>query len=116
MKKKIYIAGKITGECETPELLDKCIEKFNKYAESILPSNPERIGIYLTSEDVATTHGFLINQHLIPNGTWEQYMKNDLTVMLTCSEVHFLNDWKYSTGAKIEHDLAEKLRIKIVYQ
>lgn len=126
--KKIYIAGKISGECETTELLKKCWNKFEDYGISILIkvdsiSYSLKDVFYYTNNikqvnnQVGFTHGFLINSELIKSGkgTLDQYMKNDLTVMLTCDEVHFLPDWKYSNGAKIEHQLCLDLKIKIIY-
>jgi hypothetical protein len=114
--KKIYIAGKVSGECETPELMRKCIEKFNRYAENLTFGTLKKKGLYLVCENLKITYGLIINEDIIPNGTWEDYMKEDIREMLLCDEIHFLDDWRYSTGAKIEHDLAEKMKMKIVYQ
>ena len=115
--KKIYIAGKITGECETPELMQKCIDKFENYAKkfSFGCSKPaERFRTF--GGDLFYTHGLWINRELIRsgNGTYQQYMKNDLTILMTCDEVHFLPDWIDSKGAKMERILAQFLGIKIV--
>ena len=103
--KLIYIAGKISGECETPELLAKCCNKFDRY------------GLELLCDKVSYTHGILINSDYIgkPGQEWKDYMKRDLAVLLTCNEIHMLPDWEDSKGATIEHDLAQKLGIKIVY-
>lgn len=121
--KKIYIAGKISGECETPELLKKCWNKFESYGLNILiKENPIS---YTLKDDfyqtvngtVGFTHGFMINSELIKAGKddWQTYMKNDLRKMLECDEIHFLPDWKDSRGASIEHLICSKLDMKIVY-
>ncbi len=118
--KRIYIAGKITGECETPELIKKCIDKFNNYGNSLSFGRFSRpINGFCVNNDstLSFTHGFLINQELISSGegTWNQYMKNDITNLVRCDEIHFLPDWKDSKGCQVEHYLAEKIGIKIVY-
>lgn len=103
--KKIYIAGKITGEVESPELMQKCKKKFHDYSLKII------------NNKTSCTHGFLINSYLISSGlgTWSQYLKNDISVMLTCDEVHFLPDWQDSNGARLEHHIAEKLGMVMVF-
>jgi hypothetical protein len=122
--KKIYIAGKISQECETPELLNKCQDKFNNYGislfnnkdyVSITKKGNEDIYVCNSEKNISFTHGLLINKHIIPNGTYQQYMINDISTMIRCDEVHFLPDWKDSKGAKIEHQLCLDLGIKIVY-
>jgi len=129
--KKIYIAGKISQECETPELLKKCQDKFNNYGlKQLYPpdgkikpytisgfgySSNEEISVNHSDIGICFTHGLIINHNIIPKGNWDQYMKNDIKVMLACDEVHFLPDWKDSNGAKIEHQLCLDLGIKIVY-
>lgn len=117
--KKIYIAGKISGECESPELMQQCLNKFNNYGSSILKTKTTEDGFvkFVDTEDVMFTHGLIINHSLINSGsgTWDKYMKNDITIMVTCDEVHFLPDWINSKGAKVEHQLCIDLEIPIVY-
>jgi len=100
--KKIYIAGKISGED-----LEKCKKKFQDYIDSIYDDYYEDFEYPF--------HGLLINEKLIPKGTWNQYMRNDIAILIICDEIHMLPDWKDSKGAKIEHQLALDLGIKIVY-
>lgn len=109
--KRIYIAGKITGED-----LDKCEEKFNAYGHYLAESKfITKLSNFRESGNISFTHGFLINAHLIPDGTWEKYMKNDLRQLLLCDEIHMLPCWVNSKGAKIEHQLALDLGIVIKY-
>lgn len=91
---RIYIAGKITG------IENEAVLKF-KRAETILkgmgyePVNP-----------------------LIENttDTWENYMKLGISKLLTCDGIYMLSNWMNSKGAKIEHNLAEILKLKIIYE
>lgn len=118
--KKIYIAGKISGECETPELMEKCKEKFysysgkNKDVEQLY--SKESIFYFNENEFIWYSNGLYINRYFIPSGiTWEQCIKNCIKVLISCDEIHMLPDWKESKGATIEHRLALDLGIKIVY-
>ena len=124
----IYIAGKISGEVSTFELLEKCYNKFQDYALSIYPDclqrNRHTSGYYyfnngnnLYTGNKKFTHGLLINKDLIDNqvGEWSAYMKNDISVLMKCNEAHFLPDWQDSKGAKIEHQLCLDLGIPIIY-
>ena len=123
--KKIYIAGKITGECETPELMQKCNRKFMEYGFRLGTSNTyldyknkcHFIKFFSRKDKIMFTNGLLINKELIESGkgTYSQYLKNDIAVMLICDEVHFLPDWQDSNGARLEHHIAEKLEMTIIY-
>ena len=98
--KRIYIAGKISDiDLEVAKL------KFHSYSQKILNNNTIVINPFVT------------NSKLIKkgNGTWEQYMKNDIRELIKCDEAHFLPCWKESKGAKIEHQLCLDLGIKIIY-
>lgn len=46
---------------------------------------------------------------------WDDYMKIDKVMLDLADTVVFLDGWKHSKGAKIEHELAESLNKKIVY-
>lgn len=46
------------------------------------------------------------------NLAWEDWMRLSLKAMLTCTHVALLPDWHKSTGARMEQDLAAKLRMK----
>jgi len=118
--KKIYIAGKISGEVGTPELMSKCVKKFNDYGYSLLEGGTFKDGLQFIQEKSggkAFIHGFIINHSLIAsgNGTWEQYMRNDIKALMECNEIHLLPDWRDSVGAKLEHQIADALGMKIVY-
>lgn len=104
--KTSYIAGKITGECETLELMMKCRAKF-KQAEKTIKSQGNYICFY----------GLKINEGLINLGgaSWFEYMKNDLKTLIECDVIFALPDWKESRGASIEVNLARELGMEIVY-
>lgn len=93
--KKIYISGKITGD----PLFKK---KFANAAALITaagytPINPAAVEL----EDGAT---------------WADYMRQDIKLLCDCDGVYMLENWQESKGAKIEHQLAQDLGIKIYYE
>lgn len=122
--KKIYIAGKITGEVETQKDMNNCYQKFNRYGfilcgfddGKMLPIVHKGFD-FIGNKKILFTHGLKINEDLIRSGkgTYNQYLKNDIKVLLDCDEAHFLPDWIDSKGAKIEHQLCLDLGIPVIY-
>jgi nucleoside 2-deoxyribosyltransferase len=48
--------------------------------------------------------------------SWLDFMKVDISAMLLCDCLLMLEGWEDSTGAVIEHNLAESLGIPIYYK
>jgi nucleoside 2-deoxyribosyltransferase len=92
MKKKIYIAGKISG---LPQ--QEVIEKF-----AGLQSNLEHCGFEVLNplEIVGTW-----------NVTWEAAMKKCIKALVDCDAVYLMDCHTQSTGAMIELELAKSLKI-----
>ncbi|MWB92963.1 DUF4406 domain-containing protein [Flavobacterium sp. GA093] len=94
MKKKIYIAGKVTGEDR-----QACIDKFQK------------------ATDLVEIMGFIAVNPLEVVGdwsaTWTEAMKKCLKALFDCDAVLLLDDWHFSEGAKLEHEVAVKLKLPI---
>ena len=93
--KKIYIAGKVTGED-----YEKCYHKFAQAETAIVslgdqPVNPMRINK--------------------KNEDWGRAMVNCLDALLGCEAVLLLPDWEQSGGAKLEHDFAKRIGLKIIH-
>lgn len=93
--KKIYISGKITGnknykqEFEAAEMLLKLAGYY--------PVNPAR-------------------EHLPDGATWADYMRHDIKLLCNCDGLYMLKDWQESKGARVEHQLAQNLGLKIYYE
>lgn len=93
----IYISGKITGLPEE-EARNLFKEAFNKLFEhGYKPINPMD----------------LVHEHDL---SWQSYMREDLIALLKCEAIYMLKNWAGSAGAKIEHQLATDLGIKILYE
>lgn len=96
-KKKIYISGAITsiGQIEAEKLFSKAEKMLKEQGFEVV--NPMNIK----------------HEHDL---TWVSYMRVDLKALLDCDYIFMLSNWKNSTGAKIEHDLANKLEFGIIYE
>lgn len=54
--------------------------------------------------------------HMPEGWTYVQYLTYDLHLLLNCSAVYALSNWKESKGATIEVNLALALGKKVIYQ
>lgn len=93
-KKKIYIAGKVTGLSRVEASF-----KFGQYEKQLLEQGHEPV----------------VPLNIVPKeASWEEAMKLCLIALLQCDEVHFLPCWTDSPGARIERNIALNLRMMIV--
>ena len=94
-KPLIYISGKISGmEDEARKLFSVAKDKLK--TEGYEPVSPFD----------------LRHQH---DGEWSSFMRVDIKALMECDGVYFLPNWKESKGALIEHDLADKMGMKMIY-
>ena len=95
--KKVYIAGKITGEdYEIVKAKFDAVESDLREA-GFKPINPFKIAPFN------------------PTKTWSDYMKVCIKELVDCERVVFLPDAFTSKGAKLEYEIARKLGIEIKY-
>jgi hypothetical protein len=47
---------------------------------------------------------------------WSDYMRTDIKHLMDCEIIYMINEWFGSKGARIEHELAKQLGLKIIYQ
>ena len=98
---KIYISGKITGlEKEVYTKQFARAEAFYK-TSGFDVVNPVTIG-----EEILKNN---------PKAKWEDFMKEDLKALKTCTHIVLLEGWEESKGAKMEKTEAEKLGLEIMY-
>lgn len=94
-KKKIYIAGKVTGE-----LRHDAVVKF------------ERAELQWRK-----THRVVNPMSIVPPGAgWKVAMRQCMMELLECDSAYFLRDWKQSQGAQAEHYMCEICGIEIIYE
>lgn len=89
---KVYISGPMTG-----------LPNFNREAFDVAAVDLEAMG-YQVANPASVS---------IENGTWGQYMREDLVMLLRCDAVLALPGWRKSRGARIEIGLAKKLGMRI---
>lgn len=91
MKKKTYIAGKITGDLNYKE-------KFKKV------------------QYILEAKGYIVlNPAELPEGMeYEDYMEICFAMIRQVDEVHFLEDWRDSKGAIREWNYAKAYKKKVV--
>ena len=98
---RIYLSGKITGREK-----EDYTKQFAR-AESFYKTggfdviNPVKIGEEILKQD--------------PSATWNDFMKEDIQALKTCTHIALLEGWEESKGAKMEKAEAEKLGLEIMY-
>jgi hypothetical protein len=96
MKKKIYIAGKVTGE-----EIHECTAKFGDAATQLeglgfQPVNPIEV----------------VGDWRCP---WEPAMRKCIVALLECQAIVMLPCWKQSQGARLELNIAANLGMEILF-
>jgi hypothetical protein len=94
---KIYISGKITGlEHEVAKMYFKVVEDKLRDAGHT-PMNPMELVPYHAENK------------------YEDYMAEDVRILLACEAILMLENWRDSKGARIEHFIAHEFGLPIYY-
>jgi hypothetical protein len=96
--RKIYIAGKITGQEEQARI------QFAEAKHILSLRFPE---------------AEIINPMNLPHNhdkSWESYMKECIANLMQCDTIYLLEGFHKSKGASIEYNLARKFHYTIKYQ
>lgn len=97
----IYISGKISGLAP-----DYAIYAFTEAEEEL-----KAIGFKKIINPLLLKH-----KKYFENEEWVSFMRTDIKALMDCTHIYMLKNWKTSTGAIIEHDLANNLGIEVIYQ
>lgn len=97
MKKKIYIAGKVTGLSQT-----ECTVNFGLAQEAIEKLGHEAINPLLVVNDW--------------KAKWDFAMRKCIAALMECDMILMLDNYHDSPGARIELDLAKRLNIPVAYE
>jgi hypothetical protein len=62
--------------------------------------------------EVISPHELHAANETIP---WDWYLRRDLRELVKCGRVVFLPDWEKSSGAQLEHYVAESLGMELIY-
>ena len=95
-KKKVYIAGKITGMEEEAKVLFQQAENLLK-EKGYTPINPFKL------------------DHSHHDKSWESYMKVCLKALMDCDMIYPLDNHMHSRGAREEVSIARTLKIPRLY-
>lgn len=93
--KVVYLSGKITGlsEEEYKKAFNKAETKLKEFGYRVI--NPARKGV-------------------IPGYEWEDYMRDCIKDLCDADLLYHLPNWEDSKGAKLEHEIAIKLKIPVL--
>lgn len=93
---RIYISGKITGLDNYRENFDRIERILKSYGHEVV--NPCRV------KDI---YDFF---------TWDDFMDVDMCMIRRCDAVYFMENWKSSRGATMEHEYAKQLKKETIYE
>lgn len=94
---RTYISGAISSELATAP---------RKFADA------EKRVIQMIGGDV-------INPMKLPHNagaSWEEYMAVDILELIGCDTIYMLPCWQNSPGARLEHAIAAKTGMRIIYE
>lgn len=95
---KVYVSGRITDEENYREQFDAVAARLRAGGHDVV--NP----VELDDAEAPLKR------------SWEGYMRRDLIAMLTdCEAIYMLPTWSQSPGARLEHDVAQRIGMKVVY-
>lgn len=101
------------------------MEKLKIYISGPITYNPNWKEEFKKAEEECWNNGYFVMsprviaesvEEQIKNPKYADYMKSDILSLMICDVVYMLKNWEKSKGARIEHDLAEVLGLKIIYQ
>lgn len=95
-KGRLYLAGPMSG------IDDHNFPKFNRIAGILT-----RCGWTVLNP---ADHG------VVAKADWEDYLRYDLGLLCTCEAAYFMDGWKNSRGANLEHMVAAQLRMQVYYE
>ena len=94
---KIYISGKISGTD-----LTETRKRFVAVAKAT-----KRLGYEPVNP---------LENGLSEHDSWEAHMLKDIADLLQCKAIYMLQGWQESKGARIEHYIATKIGMPIMYE
>lgn len=53
---------------------------------------------------------------IVQGWKWADYMRRDISALMTCRAIYMLKGWRKSKGARLERWIAKKLGYLIIYE
>lgn len=94
---RCYISGPVTGRD-----IELVRARFARVADSL-----ERRGYMAVNP---------LDNGLPEHAPWEQHMAEDITTLMRCRSIYMLSDWQQSHGARLEHAIAKRCNLQIIYE
>lgn len=101
----VYISGPITGVKDWKEKFDKAYRDLKELGFMCV-HNPREI-----ADGVNTV--FAVSRR---EPEYRDYMKADLKMLLNCDVIYMLKGWEKSSGAVLERQIAQALKMEIMYE
>jgi hypothetical protein len=111
MKKKIYIAGKVSGENERATEY-----KFFKKECSLADSGHEVVNPVYEIAKVNVRRELLGEFQLREPADRKKILAMCIKWLCECNAIYMLAGWKKSAGAVMEHHIAQTLGMEIMYE
>lgn len=105
--KRIYIAGPISALTHEEMVLNT--KRFDEAEElwrrlGYEPLNPvAQVGHDVRAEDFQMR-------------PWDNYLREDLKLLVTADSIYMMRGWQKSKGAQLEHHIARALGFNIIYE
>lgn len=94
---RCYISGPVTGRD-----IELVRARFERVADSLA-----RRGYIAVNP---------LDNGLPERAPWEEHMAEDITNLLRCRAIYMLSDWRESHGARLEHAIAKRCGLHIIYE
>lgn len=97
-RRKLYLSFPITGREaeERRAFANEMIEALNKFMPGYDVVNP-------------------LDNKLEYDVHWSKHMKADIAMLLECDAIYMCEDWQWSHGCKLEHDIATSCGLFVFY-
>lgn len=101
-KPRCYLSGAITGVKHADKLFARAEEKLKLLGYEVV--NPYKFGELLKKEYAI--------ENKVPK--YEDYMREDIELLMDCDAIYLLENWGTSKGASLEKKIAEVLKMQIM--
>lgn len=89
------------------------------YISGPISNNPDYEDFFENAENLLSNKFKVVNPCKLKhkkNISYVSYMKRDIKALLKCDFIFMLKDWEKSEGAKMEKNIAEFLKIGVMYE
>lgn len=100
---RLYLSGPITGVADWKRKFDEAHSYFSASGYEVI-----------SPADLSDFTEFSLKAHGI-ECTWADYLKVDISFLLTCDTIALLPGWEKSRGSRLEKHIADELGMAVVF-